>query len=352
MTRHALRLSLTLFVLLLALISAAQAPEVISAENITRLRPALRIDFADLPDEHGVGFFAMKADASEFLIFAENGRISAVGQSGGRSSWTYLARPGEQVYSLIDAIYAGDAPLALYVLDGEFFVNEAALAIDETPVALGAAAAGDGFMVEALDEAGDTVYLVLALDEQARALRLLASAPFPQLDDDAPQVRIGRIALPWVIMSALEAGALTVFRYPAEFTVGEGKTYALDSGPAVFGAVNAIGSHFIWSDPWSMRLNLLDLDAGENRVVAELDGAYAQYHLLSADADVTIVVNLDFAPEVFAWDTETGVRYDLGAYRYCERIPDKVALSGDGKALVIGCDTGLEIWRIENEEES
>ena len=126
----------------------------------------------------------------------------------------------------------------------------------------------------------------------------------------------------------------------------------LENGPAVFAAVNgAVGSHFAFSDPASDRLNLLNLATAENRVVAKLDGAYSQYHILTSDGSAIILVNLDFDPVIVAWDVATGRRYDLGPYRNCGRIPDKVTLSVDGAALIIGCDKGLDIWRIVEEGE-
>ena len=131
---------------------------------------------------------------------------------------------------------------------------------------------------------------------------------------------------PLVLYSSLEDGALTVYRYPNSFELRLARAYSLPQGPAVFGAVNGrAGSHLAWSDPASARLNLLNLETGENRAVVEIGGAYAQYLLLTADASAILIVNLEFAPEVFAWDVETGRRMELGPYRSCQRIPDKVS---------------------------
>jgi hypothetical protein len=56
---------------------------------------------------------------------------------------------------------------------------------------------------------------------------------------------------------------------------------------------------------------------------------------------------------VVAWDVKTGERTILGEYRECNRPqPDMTRLSEDGTTLVIGCDTGLDIWRIVPEGEN
>ena len=85
--------------------------------------------------------------------------------------------------------------------------------------------------------------------------------------------------------------------------------------------------------------------------IAPLNGDYAQWYFLSNDVSVIIAVNLGGEPNVVAWDTETGERRNLGNYRECERPqPDMARLTEDGSTLIIGCDTGLDIWRINEEE--
>jgi hypothetical protein len=122
-------------------------------------------------------------------------------------------------------------------------------------------------------------------------------------------------------------------------------TVELGSLPGV-GQVNASGRYFVWGDAESTHLFLLDFETGENRLIAPLDGTYIPFLLLGVNADVAIGVNVGLEPTIVAWDTMTGERYDLGEYRTCNRQPDMVRLSRDGTTLVIGCDTGLDIWRI------
>ena len=160
------------------------------------------------------------------------------------------------------------------------------------------------------------------------------------------------MAFPHVIISSLGDSSLSVYTYPNTFDAETRARYSLDGGPAVFGVLNGENaSHFAWSDPRSSSLNLLNLASGESRVIAELGGAYAQFMMLTNDASLIIVVNLDFTPNVFAWDTNSGQMLDLGPYRECQRIPDMVRLSADGASLIIGCDGGLDIWQITEEKE-
>lgn len=334
-----------------ALPLAAQSGEIISASNLARLQPDARVNFADLPGDHGIGFFAAADDGSEFAVFDKQGHISVVNETGSRRSWSYRGDSENSIFSLIDARYLDGAPLILYLLDDEFYVNQIRLAIDAVPAALYAAGGLGDFVIEAVARSGETVFLRFALGQGSDAVELLDVLPFPAGRSDEPQARLGRIDFPLLVMSGLADSSLTVNRYPDAFTFEGARQFKLEGGPAVFGAINATGSHLAWIDPRSENLNLLDLDTGESRVAAALDGDYAQYHMLTADASAVVVVNLDFRPEVVAWDLESGRRYDLGEYRNCARIPDKAAMSADGTALIIGCDTGLEVWRISEAEE-
>lgn len=333
-----------------ALVAGQDYPP-ISAVNIASLKSHAQIDFADFPAELNIGWYEAKADASEFIVFDSAGRLYQVSEAGIDESWTYAEPSSGQLFSLIDAAYIDDEALMLYLLDGGYFINERALISNHEPVAL--VSYGDSLFVEALGADRHTVFRQFAWRQETDSWQFVAESPLPATDPQKPAVRVGRIDFPIVLYSSLAGGALQVYRYPDAFASGTGRDYSLTQGPAVFGAVNGgAGSHFAWSDPASARLNLLDLKTGENRVVAEIGGAYAQYHLLTADASAILIVNLDLAPEVFAWDVETSQRFDLGPYRSCGRIPDKVTLSNDGRALIIGCDTGLDIWRVEASEDS
>ena len=279
-------------------------------------------------------------------------RSTSSTENGIKRSWSYVKDGSEQIFSLIDAVYADDRPVILCLLDDRYFINQQELVSRVTPVRVFSTDEGNLIFVEAVDGEGDTVFLKIALESSGTRLRVLDEILYPAHDTNSPAVRIGRIDFPIVILSSLLDSKLDVFRYPGSFNSDGGRQYMLENGPAVFGAVNgAVGSHFAFSDPASDRLNLLNLATAENRVVAKLDGAYSQYLILTSDGSAIILVNLDFDPVIVAWDVATGRRYDLGPYRNCGRIPDKVTLSVDGAALIIGCDKGLDIWRIVEEGE-
>jgi len=165
----------------------------------------------------------------------------------------------------------------------------------------------------------------------------------PENDPDA-FLRIGRIMPPFAL-TVTQAG--WVKRWNLE--TGEATaTAAVNTVPGA-GQLNASGRHFVWRDANSRELYLLDFETGDNRLVAPLNGAYVPFLFLTPQADAAIGVNVGLEPVVAAWDTATGERYDLGEYRACGRQPDVVRLSRDGTMLVIGCDTGLDIWRILGE---
>ena len=222
-------------------------------------------------------------------------------------------------------------------MDGDYWINDMSFDTEGIPLAL--------------SSDGNSLYLEVQIDSELVVYQLDMSLTIQSqftIPSDTPQplIRVGRIQLPIIVQTAFD-GAIDIFDF--DRVVGE---YEVVESPAVFGNVNVPLTHFAWSDPNSMYLNLLDLETGDNQIITELNGAYAQYYLLSHDASLVIAVNIGFTPNVIAWGTNTGERYDLGAYRACKRIPDKVKLSADGMTLVIGCDTGLDLWRIVDEMET
>ncbi len=344
-----------LVTLLLTSASAAQtAAAEIAADNLTRLRPYARIDFAELEFKPTIGWFAANEAASKFLLLGASGEVFSISLVDGSQRWVINPVRGPQAYALIDGMLMQDQPLILHQLDEhldvnldvEFQINERMLAADIIPVALFPDLSADGLILEATDENGQMVFLRYRLDSARGELTARDRIPFPGRSATAPVMRVGRISFPALIFSALAEGNLSVHLYSDLSKSFKSKAYELDKGPAVFGALNMpIASHFAWTNPQREQLNLLDLATGENRVVAALDGDYPQYLLLSQDSSVILAVNLDFQPVVVAWHVESGKRFELGHYRPCNRIPDKVALSRDGQALIIGCDMGLELWR-------
>lgn len=329
----------------------AQEREQISADNVGRLQSVQQIDYADFDADINIGWFVANEDATGFIVFDNDNNLYAVSDEGDRHRWTYVTDSENELFNVIDAVYYDDTLFILYVINNTYFVNSQQLDIDGVPVNLARGYDDNSLFVEVNLDDGDVVIYEYEIIPTTSELRLLGIIPYPLNDSDELAMRVGRIDLPIVIISYLQNESVQYF-LPG-LTLPD-SIFEIENGPAVFGAVNPteLGStHFAWVDPNSTYLNLLDFTSGENRIVAELDNLYAQYYLLSHDASLVIAVNVDFTPNVIAWDTNTGEHYDLGEYRQCERIPDKVELSADGTTLVIGCDTGLDLWRIVDEAE-
>ena len=174
----------------------------------------------------------------------------------------------------------------------------------------------------------------------------LTLLPYAPADDPEAVVRVGRIPPPYAVTSS-QTGLVKLWN----LQTGE-VLHTVDNGtglPSVFGAINNAATHLTWRDNANENLYLLDFETGENRLIAPLNGAYAQWLFLSDDASVILAVNLDFEPVIVAWDTATGERSVSGEHRTCGRPqPDTARFSGDGSTLVIGCDTGLDIWRVSS----
>lgn len=315
----------------------AQDSEKITADTVARLQSVQYIDYADIDADIEIGWFATNPTATEFIIFDNDTNLYRVTDDAEiTETWTYVDDPEEQLFAVIDGTYAFEATFILYTIDGDYWINENKFESYGTPLALNGDA--ESLYVEVQIESELVVY---QLDE---SLSIIKQFDIPS-DTSQPVMRVGRIHLPMIVQSSFD-GAVDIFEFDSligEFQVGD--------SPAVFGHINVPKTHFAWVDPDTTYLNLLDFETGDNRVLVGLNGAYAQYYLLSYDASLVIAVNVDFEPNVIAWDTDTGERYDLGTYRECERIPDKVALSADGTTLIIGCDTGLELWEIVEEKE-
>lgn len=334
-----------------AVLINAQEREQISADNVRRFQSVQHINYADFDEDINIGWFAVNEDATEIIIFDNDSNLYSISDEGERRSWTYLTDPENELFNVIDAVYYQDTFYILYVINDTYFINSQQLDMDGVPVNLAHRYDSDSLFVEVNLDDGTVFIYEYGVTPITSQLELTDFIPYPLNDSDEPAMRVGRIDLPIVIISYLQNENVQYFLPGLKLL---DSIYEIENGPAVFGAVNSIelGSmYFAWVDPNSTYLNLLDFAAGENRIVAELDNLYAQYYLLSHDASLVIAVNVDFTPNVIAWDTYTGERYDLGAYRQCERIPDKVELSADGTTLVIGCDTGLDLWRIINEAE-
>jgi hypothetical protein len=329
----------------------------ITADNVATLVSVQTIDFATAPAEAGElisGWLRVDATASrvvtvnranDLLLWNLNtGDLEAVytvpGSDGTNANMMDIAwnPDGTQVHSLHTD--GGAFYIAVYTLDESELQIITVPSGDNRPVRVWASSDPAVTWVEVLTADPEADSTVLQLEVATG--ELLTELPSVAEADRESNVRIGRMPAPLAVTSSLEG---TVQLWDLE--LGE-LLYRvqLDLMPT-FGHINgASGRRLVWRDNASENLYLLDFETGENDLVTPLGGTYAQALLLTPSADVVLGVNLDLEPVVVAWDAATGERADLGEYRTCSRTPDMVQLSQDGTALVIGCDTGLDVWRI------
>jgi hypothetical protein len=376
-THSRIGLSISLLVLLLILHPIADAtaqeptPEapVISAATIANLAPLRQIDYATLTDSVGTalelvnGWFALSPDGSRIAIKSDANQVVLLDDVG-RVEQVYTAPldalPDDLPATFIDGAFSSD---------GRWFVSAHTLGTDLHLVSV--SLEGDGPPVEQvfpqvgyptrvwISDANE-VWLEMVPDFTradsrpyllaAWALEPCAAASCPERSqevvsgpDNDPDsfFRVGRI---W------QNAAITVTQtflakrwnlYTGEVTA----TGQLTVLPGM-AALTPDMRYFAWRDNESTQLRLLDFATGEDRLLAELGGQYIPFLMLSPGAEVIIGVHVAGQPTVSAWRVSDGTRLELGQHRACNRPPDLAMLNMQGNQLVIGCDLGLEIWRI------
>lgn len=315
----------------------------ITAENIHDLRPVMKIDFADYP-EIVSGWFVMSPDGFYVAVRAGLNRMMIW---YGTTLMNSVAIPD----TIVDATFAPSLSLAMlgdsgrvivFLLDLEWQESFALNTSNQIVQSLWVNPSTEAFWIEALTipENDYTVFSMNSVSE------IEAHSYAPATDPNA-MVRIGRIMPPYVVTSSPE---------------GDVKLWHLETGevlatadvgdmPAVFGQISPNAQFLVWRDPMSESVNLLNFETGENQRIADLNGVYFQAFFVSDDGSVILAVDEDFEPRVVAWVVATGERIDLGEFRACSRVPDMIRMSQDFTTLVIGCDTGLDIWRIAPESD-
>lgn len=336
------------WILVVFLWMVAQQPlsEDIRAANVQRLAPVQQIDFATFPTAFTSGWFAINRDATRIVVSDQDGQVYIVDDRG--AIVEMIAVPvGQGSYpgSLIDAAFADERVYLLRVLDGLVYLNEHVLDLPSDPISLWveAGAMQDRVYVE-LQTSQDGAASVVEYAISDGSLEWVRQFAYVPSTDPQAVVRVGRVMPPYVVTSTL-TGLVTLWKLDESARISSVENGTAE--PSVFGNINYPPTHFVWRDNANRSLYLLDLNSGENQMVDALNGAYAQWLFLSNDASVILGVNLDFEPVVIAWDVINGTRTTLGSYRPCGRPqPDAARFSEDGSTLVIGCDSGLEIWRV------
>jgi hypothetical protein len=316
---------------------------IITTQNVMQLQSHVLLDF-DRVENPGSGVFVMNDDASIVVSFAAgaDGRplSTAVVWDGltGDILNTFPLASNSYDRSLTDAhllVAEFDGVTAYDLTTGE---AETALTVEAGPVVEVWQSQENGVCAETMPPMGSTQGFVMCSEWDA---------PQPLFTEEMGAVsRIGRVPPPLAVLSD-ETGKVELWHMERNEIIAAAQV----NDVAVFGTINAEATHLAWRDPASTALYLLDFVSGENQQIAELDGAFISYLHLSQNADIIFGVDpMSARSEVIIWNVVTGEASSLGTYRACEKQqPDYAQLSDDGTALVIGCDTGIDIWRIDDE---
>ncbi len=357
-----LRWILLLSLLLVALPVGAQDAEPVTVETVSRLSPDVRIDFDNLPAEVGEilsGGFALDP-AGQLLALRNRDNAVAIFDTFGEliDVYTLAGADGLPDTVLDSAFNRSGGLLASVVSDGATYsvairIIESELTAmqpfpfaPDVPLRVWFDAVEPYYWLEVTPaDPGESAYLVrlpYVLPGIAATEAEPMVLPFAPDSDPDTFARFGRIGAPYAV-TATQAGLVTVWNLEQ----GEAIASAQVDGLPVFGGLNRDASALAWRDPSYQELHLLELASGEDRLVAPLDGTYINYILVTPSADVILGVHVGEEPIVAAWDAVSGERTNLGAYRECTRTPDMARMSGDASVLVIGCDTGIDIWRVD-----
>jgi WD40 repeat protein len=345
---------LLLLTLIRTLAQTGDIAEGITAANIHHLHSVAHIDFAAMECTFDTGSFALSTNG-EYVAAQDSYNHLYVWDTNGELLYAddlpcdelrnpaHIAFDAHHVLYTVEQVDNSLTVSKLPPLDNSVMVNSI---LPLEVMVLAVWVEDETLWLEARENNQETVFSIQDVFVETYGIDSLAYAP---ADDPNAIVRIGRIQPPYTVTSSRE-GIVTLWNIQTGEVV-----YEVDNGTgeaAVFGAINSDATHLIWRDTRNESLYLLNFETGANHFIANLDGQYAQWYFLSNDTSVALAVNLNFEPNVVAWDTATGAQTVLGEYRECSRPqPDMARFSADGTTLVIGCDTGLDIWRIASENE-
>ncbi|MCB9438464.1 MAG: hypothetical protein H6673_15945 [Anaerolineales bacterium] len=326
----------------------ADEPPLITAENIHHLHSVQQVDFADLPAEivPASGLFAVDADASHLVTLGNlandpplsqailwvDGAINAINRIDDSSLMRFLSDDGNCLYVGYRGYYAvyqfdPTSPNAIEAYRSSYFGDDVSI------LNLWGDTASCGLDLYAEIVRDDGTQSVIGPD---------GAVLYPDLFGQEAAARIGRIPPPLALTVDFDGN---LYRWDMQIHEVTATVELGDLG--MFGSSNPSGSHYVWLQTDYSGLQLVDFAAGTTRLIAELDATYISHIKLTHQADVILGVDPRDQPgTISAWLVETGERLELGAFRTCERVqPDLVQLTTDGTTLVIGCDTGLDLWQ-------
>ncbi|MCI0710345.1 MAG: hypothetical protein L0154_09315 [Chloroflexi bacterium] len=336
--------------------SIAQSTPVISADNIHLLQSASTIDFDALPDD-------IQPASGQFVINHDATVVVSFGNVPGEPPFSRAIRwhEGEMVINQLDdsslvryltddgkCLYVGYVGyMMIYAFHPEQEAADVWLGALELPSAQDSAVnfwmqddttCNADFYVEVAAEDG-TLKTLHVVDGELETLHEDIFA----LPDGTVAARVGRIPPPLALTLDFDGNL-----YRWDMTSNEITASLNVDDVAMFGKLNNSGTHYVWLPNARDGLYVADFTDGTYRQVVSFDELYISHLILADNADVVIGVDpYDNRGTVVAWKMDDAERLELGEYRHCERVqPDLARLSSDGTALVIGCDTGIDIWRV------
>jgi len=322
----------------------------ITADNIRDLQSVIQVEFDQYPDIIS-GWFVVSPDGWRVAVRVGLDRM-IIFEDGVFADAFNVSNPALEKPNIIDAVFSDDGNMIAVVDERGLVTLRNILSGEQNTLNF---AFEDGVIVQSvwLDDQNRVWLEILTATDQLPMVAYMDKNTPPMYQAYAPAddlnalVRIGRVLPPYVVTSSPE-GEVKLWN----LELGEAVAMA-DVGdmPAVFGQISPNGQFLVWRDPMTVAVNLLNFETGENKQIAELNGAYFQAFYASDDGSVVWVVDEDFEPRVVAWIVATGERIDLGEFRSCSRVPDMIRMSHDMTTLVVGCDTGLDIWRVMPEGE-
>lgn len=343
----------------------AQESPVITAETINQLRSVAKFDFELLETAPISANFALNEDSSRVLIVDQARGVVLLDDTGTIRNRFMVQQDPTSFVTISATDFAAEhflivategETVTLHLGQDDEIMQQIALSTRDIPNNAWLDCVNDDCTVwlEMIptDFTQNTQIVRVPLPERAGDSIIeyanLERLPYGPALDETAIVRIGRIPPPYAVTSdengLVKLWDLRTGEVIREATTGTGQA-------AVFGALNTAATHLLWRDDFNETLYLLDLEADVNREVDTLNGAYAQWYFLNADVSLALAVNFDFEEAVFSWNLASGERENLGAYRSCTLPqPDLAQLSADGTTLLIGCDAGLEWWRVTRAE--
>ena len=335
---------------------------VITAENIHQLHSVTHLDFADWSQKAGKienGWFALNENGNRFAVMNRAGEV-VIGDDAGQLIDQYSI-PGSDGHptSILDLAFRTNTPavISAHSEGGAYYVayrsyethDTEYFRFDSPDVPLRIWDSGSVWLEMAPADYTHNRYvqhLTPSIFNGFRTNEVLPAEALHELDsgpenDPDAFLRIGRIDPPFAL-TVTQNFLVKLWNLETDTVLASAQ---LDQLPGA-GQISTDGHYFAWRDGESKALHLLNFDTGKDRIVATLQGSYIPFLLLNSSASVIIGVNVASKPVVEVWDTTSGEHISLGEYRSCSRQPDMVRLSQDSTTLVIGCDKGLDVWRV------